>query len=49
MNKGIAIKFLKNKIRTLQRRIDNDAYVDKIGLLNNIQILRNAILVLKGE
>lgn len=48
MNKHQVIKYLKNKVYKLNQKLKDD-YCDKVGTLNHIQTLENAILILKGE
>jgi len=48
MNKHQVIKYLKNKVYKLNQKLKDD-YCDKVGTLNHIQTLENAILIIKGE
>lgn len=46
--KETTLKYLRNKITSLNKQL-NDEYCDKANVRMNIQILQNAILVIKNK
>lgn len=49
MKKEQVIKYLKNKIKYLNFKLNNEEYPSTLDLLCDIQQLRNTIILLKGE